>query len=68
MFFGQCVDQFFNLLLIRSVTSLTSLSYLLDDFGRIKSAFGQMSRKTSFCDLGCIVFLLSGKEQTPTHC
>ena len=44
--------------------SYFSLSYLLDDFGRIKvhfsllmrfspaELFGQMSRKTSFCDLG----------------
>ena len=63
-----------------SVTSsYFSPSYLLDDFGRIRSAFFtlndffpvghmvKMPRETSFCDLGCIVILMSRKEQTPTH-
>ena len=58
--------------------SYFSLSYLLDDFGRIKLHFSLLMRfspaellvrcpgKLHFVISG-IVFLLSGKEQTPTH-
>ena len=67
MFFVQCYKSYF------------SSCYLLDNFGRIRSAFFtlndffpvghmvKMPRETSFCDLGCIVILMSRKEQTPTH-
>ena len=58
--------------------SYFSLSYLLDDFGRIKVLFSLLMSfspaellvkcpgKLHFVISG-IVFLLSGKEQTPTH-